>query len=218
VKIIIIGDVHGEFARLNVIINKHKPDVILACGDFGYWPKFRSQEIKPGNTKIYFCDGNHEDHHSLIDLMEYVRDKPIPIQKNVFYMPRGTVLEIDNKKILFIGGAESIDKEYRIPGKTWFPEESITQEDLDKLPDIKPDIIISHTCPAFVMEEMNMTYWGDKSPDEQSPTLLNKVYEKYKPARWYYGHFHQEFRYLKDNTQFVGLDMLPNPGAWVELI
>jgi hypothetical protein len=212
-----MGDIHGEFARLNCIINKHKPKIILACGDFGYWPNFRSQIIKNGNTKIYFCDGNHEDHNALKGLMEYHRKGPIEIQKNIFFMPRGRVLKLNNKNILFIGGAESIDKDYRIPGSTWFPEESITEADIDRLPNIKIDIVISHTCPSFVVEEMNLTPWNGKNSDDQSPTMLNKVYEKYKPTEWFYGHFHQEFLYKKDNCMFRCLDMLPNPGAWVEL-
>ena len=39
-KVIVIGDVHGEFNKLNAFLNKPKNiDIILQCGDFGYWPK-----------------------------------------------------------------------------------------------------------------------------------------------------------------------------------
>jgi len=32
-KIMIVGDVHGEFGTLNTLINRRKPDMIIACGD-----------------------------------------------------------------------------------------------------------------------------------------------------------------------------------------
>ncbi len=77
---LVVGDIHGEFAKLNKIINRRRDsiDMILQCGDWGYWPKFHgttyvdritgkvkienNYNVKNGKTKIYFCDGNHEDH------------------------------------------------------------------------------------------------------------------------------------------------------------
>lgn len=70
----IVGDVHGEFGRLNAWVNKKRPEIILQCGDFGYWPrhiskreKKRGEPIVPKihDTKLYWIDGNHEDHWSL---------------------------------------------------------------------------------------------------------------------------------------------------------
>ena len=41
VKILIVGDVHGEWGKLSKLINRHRPDMVLSCGDFGYWPKWK---------------------------------------------------------------------------------------------------------------------------------------------------------------------------------
>lgn len=38
--IYVLGDIHAEFRKLNSFLNKKQPDLILQCGDFGYWPKF----------------------------------------------------------------------------------------------------------------------------------------------------------------------------------
>jgi len=38
-KILITGDIHNDFGELNELINKKRPDLVICCGDFGYWPK-----------------------------------------------------------------------------------------------------------------------------------------------------------------------------------
>ena len=101
-KILAVGDVHGKFGMLNKLINKEKPDLVLQCGDFGYWPKehgktyvgstgrvtyFDQYCIKPGDSKIYFCAGNHEDHESLL-----LKEENNEIMKNVFYKKKGSTL------------------------------------------------------------------------------------------------------------------------------
>jgi Icc-related predicted phosphoesterase len=34
-KTLILGDVHAEFGKLNEIINRKNPDLVICCGDFG---------------------------------------------------------------------------------------------------------------------------------------------------------------------------------------
>ena len=127
---IIFGDIHGEFASMSWHIKqilKKYPDEknVLCCGDFGYWPgRVRFQDIKiPEDMKIYFCDGNHERH----DLLETFKEDSTAIVPNVFYQKRGSVVNIEGKQVLFFGGANSIDKEWRTPYLDWFPEENILE-------------------------------------------------------------------------------------------
>ena len=98
-KIAIVGDVHMHFKGLAYIVRTHSPDVILQCGDFGYWPKDNNYNIdycKNGQTKIYFCDGNHEDHESLRSLTSN------EIHPNIYYQPRGSILKLGDYNILFM--------------------------------------------------------------------------------------------------------------------
>ena len=54
---------------------------------------------------------------------------------NIFYMPRGSVLSLsDGRNVLFMGGAESVDKRRRTPGYDWFKQELIRPQDLSNLP------------------------------------------------------------------------------------
>ena len=137
-KTIVMGDVHGDHGRLNAFINKKQPKMILQCGDFGYWPRIKKEMIngslrdypqpKVKDTKVYWADGNHEDHWSLKNI------ESNEIWPNVFYMKRGSVLTLeDGRNVLFMGGAVSIDKHMRTAGHDWFPEETIDNNDFNNL-------------------------------------------------------------------------------------
>ena len=211
-KIIICGDIHARWDKLNSLINKKQPDIILQVGDFGYYPEYKNyhpHHIKNGDTKIYWCDGNHENHDKLNII------KRNEIRPNVFYMKRGSVLTLPNGEIvLFMGGAESIDKHLRTIGVDWFPQEVISQKDLENLPstDTKIDIVISHTCPL----EFDL---GDRFKDTQkykdcSRVALSRVLEIYKPAKWYFGHYHANIKGQYDNCKWECLNMASNTGWW----
>jgi len=216
-NIIICGDIHGYWSLLNQLISKKKPDIILACGDFGYFPNLddyttNHHNIKSNNTKIYWCDGNHEDHWSL----EKLRKKKISeITPNVYYMKRGSVLQLDDgRNVLFMGGADSIDKRVRTLGYDWFPDEIITQRDIENLPDINIDIVISHTCPSIVNGAlMKRGVFIEKFKDP-SQEALTYIWEKYTPKLWYFGHFHTHLITNNGYTTFTALNYAGSSGRW----
>jgi len=221
-KVVIMGDTHGNFPDLNRWIDRHHPDALIICGDFGYWYPIWLK-LKPQGTTIYWCDGNHEDFNELSHLN---KDEPSEIIPDVWYMPRGSILELDNYRYLFMGGAESIDKGYRTDGKDWFKEEMITRDDIDKYDGSHVDFVISHTAPLFIKEAMGMTdlphgegvdfpigsvfeadKWG------QSSRMLSELHERCKPAGWFFGHFHRPFKSFQHATQFIGLNMFNIAGC-----
>ena len=75
-KTLIVGDIHGDWGKLNSLLAKKKPNIVLQCGDFGWWPKMEVTKpvlygrqkiwilhgVKPCGAEIYWCDGNHEEH------------------------------------------------------------------------------------------------------------------------------------------------------------
>jgi len=176
--------------------------------------------IKNKGTKIYWCDGNHEDHW---DLKEKNEEKALlEIMPNVFYMKRGSVLELpDKRKVLFMGGAASIDKIGRIVGEDWFPEEIISQKDIYALPDTNIDIVISHTCPSEFHKailKVKREHWGwQEKIKDPSAYALSYVLNKYKPKLWYFGHFHAYIGGSYENTDWYALNMTPEDNWWTYL-
>jgi len=210
-NILITGDIHAKFNRLNALINKYKNklDLVICCGDFGYWPRFDNdhEKIKTHGVKILWCDGNHEDHWSLKKLDDN------EIAKNVFYMPRGSTYELeDGRTILFMGGADSIDKNNRKLGVDWFPEETISYSDMMDLPEGKIDIFITHTCPVEIHPIM-LPYYAGKNI-EPSNHALSELWKIYKPDLWFFGHWHQYKEGKLGNTQWYALNSTESSNRW----
>jgi predicted phosphodiesterase len=186
-RIIITGDIHNNFSKLNQLISIKRPELVICCGDFGYWPDTHwaapLSNIKPQGAKILWCDGNHENH------WELKNRQTDELEPDVVYMPRGSTYTLeDGRVIMFMGGADSIDKDQRRIGETWFPDEVITQKDLYDLPEIKVHIFITHTCPMELVIEM-LQYDRYKYEDP-SPKALSELWKMYRPDLWFYGHWH----------------------------
>ena len=221
-KIMVMGDVHRDFGALNSLVAKKRPDIVLSAGDFGYWPGkpntwtradgriMHKKVIEPkmGKTKLYFCDGNHEDHWALKKL------ESNEVYPNVFWMKRESVMTLeDGRVVMFMGGAISIDKANRKLGYDWFPDEEISYSDVHELPEVKVDIVVSHTCPR----EFEMM-GEDIRQRDNSRMALSYVLMKYEPKQWYFGHWHFFKRGEYRGCKWVGLSMSRETGWWEWLV
>ena len=213
--IIVMGDTHGFWYCVNPFINTKRSKIFLQCGDFGYWPRWKD-EVKnpnypqkkkvpkvPKGSKLYFCDGNHEDH----EMLREAEDNEL--YPNVFYMSRGSTLTLpDGRVVLFMGGALSIDKEGRNWGIDWFPQEQISYSDIHDLDrDMRIDIVISHTCPR----EFEMI-GNDTKMSDCNRMALSYILHHYRPTLWYFGHWHRYTTGFYKYCRWTALDMFHNPG------
>lgn len=196
-KIVVVGDTHADFTSVNWLLKDlDYPDVMIQVGDFGWWPHahntnlfggrklFDQFAIRPGKTKIFWCDGNHENHDDLQKMVEEKGRVPIEVQENVFYCPRGSNVWINGMNYLFMGGADSVDKAWRTPGLSWWAGENISEADLASLPIQKVDVVISHTCPSYFNLK---TDYHDDDPNRKP---LDYVFDMYRPKFWFFGHHH----------------------------
>jgi hypothetical protein len=233
--IMIVGDIHGDFNELNTIINRKNPKIILQCGDFGVWPHYHMRKdfngtgkpwdyygIKNPNTEIYFCDGNHENFEYLDKLVD-VNGRKNPIElpgfKNVFYMPRTSTLQLpDGKNVMFIGGALSIDKDNRIIGDSWWPTEEINRRDMEYLPDMRIDIVISHTLPQQCLKYLGMGFSDYRIAkfNDNSCRWLDIILGEYRPKKWYCGHFHLYKKFMHKDCEFTVLSIPDHYNTWWE--
>lgn len=227
-KCLVVGDVHGEFGKLNTLIDKKKPSAVIQVGDFGFWPNLKKSKtifttygvetkydnkqyvwhkdiLKNKDTKIFWCDGNHEDFWAL-----NAREND-EVAHNVFYMPRGSIAKLsDGRTALFIGGALSIDKASRTLGISWFPEETIKYAEVMNLPDQKIDVIFSHTCPKeFLYKVLERNYLKASDPSYEA---LSYILNFYKPDLWYFGHWHAAINGSFKNTKWFCLNMAISTG------
>ena len=68
------------------------------------------------------------------------------------------------------------------------------------LPDVKVDILISHTCSLELLPEMlKLNPFKTKDPSNDA---LSEVWKQYKPNLWYFGHWHLNKKGMLENTSW----------------
>ncbi len=237
-KILFIGDVHGTFDVLDMLYDEFTPDYIVQCGDFGIWNKYTHSLLRySGKAPVYFIRGNHENHDWLDELYGtdngisaiHSLEKEFTHAKNVFLCNSGTILKLGSKKILMLGGADSIDKERRLEGKSWWRQEIPSKECQKNVlsADYKDvDIVVSHTSPLFVQNEMDLPpppnrFTSDPNYHDPTTNYLEECYNYIKSKEnklnlWLYGHFHMPFRYETKECDFIALNaMHAGGGAYI---
>jgi len=213
-KVLFVGDIHGDFGSFNMLINKKKPNIVIQCGDNAYYWVMNDNtgKIKPQGAKVYLIPGNHEMWYRFEDAIGRRGLNPVEVEKNLFYCPIGSSLKVNDANILFIGGADSHDKAYRTIGIDWFPEELLNQDDLDFIlnQNKRFDIIVSHTCPGFFDPGVQSAgRIGDPCRH-----ILDIVCEIFNPNYWYFGHWHTYSYGAFGKTKWYGLDYARHGGIW----
>ena len=199
--IFITGDTHGDvdYWKLHDLKSKDLTydDYLIICGDAGIcW----SPELLPQFLKLYSClgctilfiDGNHENFEMLnaCQLVEFHGALMHQIDEHIFHILRGEILTLEDKTFLCLGGAVSIDKMYRTPYISWWPEEEITNRDIDntlenlKKVKYKVDYVLTHCCDTHTVIKA-FGFRRDKCTDQL--TFIDKIVE-YK--HWFFGHYH----------------------------
>ena len=217
--IYITGDTHRDFRRVEKFCTRFsttKDDILIILGDVGInyigkdthkYPRHLSDyELKQLLSELpitLFCiHGNHEQRPSNFDTYNetlwnsgfvYVE----PEFPDLLFAKDGEIYELDGKRCIVIGGAYSIDKEYRLlKDMGWWADEQPSAETKQlveqKLADEKweIDFVFSHTCPyKYVSQIFPFVY---KNIDNSTEVWLDTIEDRLNFDRWYCGHMHVE--------------------------
>jgi len=216
-NVLFLGDTHGNLNIVNKaveIANKNKSKYIVQVGDFGYFPLLYPEFIQSinTNTPLLFIDGNHDDHWNLphsanevvhISLLNSVFEG---INQPIYYIPRGYKASWGNKTLLFLGGAKSIDKQYRTLGLDYWTEEEVSYRDYVKCIsqlDTRIDVLVTHTAPRSSVI--------DYVEEDYSSSAIEQLVTEAKPSLLIHGHHHiyYELQY-NQTTKVIGLDSIIN--------
>lgn len=212
--IYITGDKHADFYEVCYFCKKEKTskdDLMIILGDAGinYFNDERDYKLKEKLSECsitFFCvHGNHEERaeniktyksKKFLDGIVYYEEK----YPNILFAVDGEIYNLDGKKTLVIGGAYSVDKEFRLMyGHKWYeseqPNDIIKNKVIENLNrnDNKVDIILSHTCPyKYMPREVFMSGIDQSKVDYSTEKFLEKVENIAKYSKWYCGHYHTE--------------------------
>jgi len=165
-RLFYLGDIHGNFNLVSSYVKKFdiKDSIIIQVGDFGVGFKKIEKEkrelemihtlLVKNNVTLYAFRGNH-------DYKPYFDNDPFDLS-NIKLLPDYSILNINDKNVLCVGGAVSVDRMYRYTkaqrqgqfiikngNESWWPDE-VFNLDIDivsKMKDI--DIVLTHTCPGY---------------------------------------------------------------------
>ena len=240
-KVVVCGDIHGDFNALIFkcwILYEMTDTLIVVAGDCGFGfeepscydeiYKDLTSRLEVSNLWVVFVRGNH-DNPAYFDgnQVNYKRWRAIPDY---------SVLEACGHTILCIGGAISVDRDWRKSSKKYqtcpkdllqpnlyWPNEKpvFDKEKLDAINhQYAIDTVISHTAPSFceLSDKTQIEDWFKIDPllpedlqreRETMDNILDYLKTNGHPLKnWYYGHFHQSWNSVIDNVKYNMLDCM----------
>lgn len=236
-NIIICGDIHGEFNSLiyKLCVQYQLTDTLLiVAGDCGfgfekpgYYEnvfKRNSARLSKANNWIVMVRGNHDD-------PSYFNEEKIKHER-CRTIPDYSIIRVCGHNILCIGGAVSIDRNYRkkydakcrLHGTASYWADEMPYYDEAVLNEIgkqiRIDTVITHTAPSFceLISKNGLSGWAALDPAipadcEIERKTMDLIYKHLKadghPVRhWYYGHFHQSWNSEINGILFSMLDIM----------
>lgn len=211
-RVFMHGDCHADFRWLKYFCEEEKTtkdDLMIILGDSGinYWASTRDYVLKEYLAELpitLLCvHGNHEErpfnifsYHEMemFEGVVYVEDD-FP---NILFAKDGENYQIKNHRYLILGGAYSIDKQYRLAfGHRWYASEQPSEEIKDYVAkqivkyNKEFDIVLSHTAPReFEPVEMFLPGVDQSEVDKSTEEWLDEIREMISYNKWYFGHYH----------------------------
>lgn len=195
--IALIGDIHGEFGPFaNKVSGLSKDIRVVQLGDFGWWPRMKPYWLQAKiDRPVLAIDGNH-DHQVYA---------PVAAWPDAEFVPRGDVRKIDGRRVLFLGGATSVDRAWREPrGEKhgWFDEEIPSEADVaralsnaDAVGGV--DLMLTHTPPDWMIRKHfgpdGLRYFGHDPLTwrDVAAERIEQVWRTLDKPPLYCGHMHR---------------------------
>lgn len=212
--IYITGDKHGDYTSIFNFCDKYKTninDIMIVLGDAGinYYLNDRDYILKNSLLQLpitLFCiHGNHEERPENINtyktntfcsgIVFFEEDYP-----NILFAKDGEIYNFNGISTLVIGGAYSVDKEYRLLyGYNWYPSEQPSTETKEYIKKVLKDnnynidVILSHTCPLkYEPVEVFLSSINQDMVDKSTESFLDEIESITDYNTWYCGHFHTD--------------------------
>jgi len=195
-KLRLIGDIHGNPKSINNIKQTlHNYDLTIQLGDFGVGFGAEQYLNNIDSNKLKILQGNH--------------DSPGLLSQLPHALNRFGILELNDKKLFYIGGARSIDTESRIPLLNWWPDEQLSYKECNDCLELYEkeckdiDIILSHDIGINIGMQV-LGFWPQENLTNK---LLYELWKIKEPEFHYFGHYHRSFNKKISNTNYRCLDI-----------
>lgn len=209
----ITGDKHGNFKDLKVSALGHENLIVLGDSGINYMVNktdknnkykytdtihssiFKNKIKKELSKTTIFCiHGNHEARAETVEgyqVVDFCGGKAVTQKEfpNIVFGIDGEIYTFNNKQYIVIGGAYSVDKEYRLAmqslgysGRYWFddeqPDDIIKKRVEDSLDSVGWKIhgVLSHTCPLkYEPTELFLPSIDQSTVDNSTEQWLDEI-------------------------------------------
>lgn len=226
----VAGDWHGDLSIARAVVRTLKSEevhLLLHLGDLAVrWPgpkkgrfdKRLGQLLDDADIEFLFIDGNHDNHKELREL-GLLSDGTRRLSDRMSYVPRGTVIERNGVRIGALGGAYSVDRQWRTEGKDlWADLEEPKPAEAERLIASAPvDVLLTHDAPAGFRGLEGLALPPEiASAADRTRELLQRTVEALQPPLLFSGHWHQ-----RKSQELVWADghstaahVLAHEGSW----
>ena len=210
--IYITGDTHGDFDRVRMFcqkMNTSKEDILIILGDVGlnYYggrrDRIRKMLVEALPITVFCIHGNHEQRPETLPGYSETQwnggvvfvEEGFP---SILFAKDGEVYQLGGKETLVVGGAYSVDKEYRLQrGFGWWSDEQPSAETKARVEGVLSarkwcvDVILTHTAPLqYEPIEVFLPFIDQSKVDKTTECWLGEIETKLNYGCWYCGHFH----------------------------
>src|SRR5690606_34846074 len=174
-----------------------------------------NSRLMSNGQMLYAVPGNHDNHVVWMEMLKSglhdYRTGGAYARTNIVLLPRTGQFVLEGLSFAVAGGAVSIDRDSREEGVDWWPEEMLTDAEVENFPAGHVDVLVSHDCS-------DKTPWGFQLvPDRLSMVHRHKmdtILDKTAPDLHFHGHMHKRFDWQRPTsrngephwTQVYGLD------------
>lgn len=199
-----IGDVHGYKNELALVLNNIPDDVtsVVQVGDMGvgmgqsdYWHESLEDMLQAVNGR--FIRGNHDSPSQCKEMRAWINDGRI------------------ENDVMFIGGAWSIDYQWRTEGLDWWRDEELSTEQFYGLISVydyvRPRVMVTHDCPLSVSNKLFIERGKSFSGAQyktRTGSAFDEMFSIHKPKLHIFGHWHCDTDEVIDGTRFICLNEL----------
>ena len=195
------GDKHGQitpFSENSKYKKIKKNDTLIVCGDFGFlWNKSK-QETK--NLKwltkrkytIAFVDGSNDNYDIISEypIEDWNGGKIRRISKNIVYLMRGELYDIENTKVLSFGGSfndnNSNEETYCLENA--YPTKQQIDNVINNIKKVNGeiDLIITHEAPNSIKSCL----CNNKDEHNTFTNILEEIRVHSNFKKWFFGKYH----------------------------
>jgi len=224
-RVWVAGDWHGNAGWVRSVFRAmrrfdDRVETVLQLGDF--WPTEEFLSVLDGEAKlagfkrVLFLPGNHEPWPLLIQIEEDLAPgQAARISEVVWFLPRPFRFTVAGRRVLALGGAASVDKHWRTPGRDWWEEELITEQHEQAAVAGGPaDVMLTHESPVSavpeaqrILDDPPLAFRGEvQQTSAAQRERVERVWEGVQPKVLLHGHMHVfGDRELDDGRKVISL-------------